>query len=227
MQTGFLDSLLSYSNNIDLTHSLEIGSVIALIALGLGVKHFFPNFRKKSVATTQHTENLSQQVSQDFVNLTVQTAPMNDSKLFFSSGAKKPKLEQNSFSEIEKLQPKVENHIITKSPAIDIEEQMQIIAQQAEESDKHIENQDDKSQFWEEFSHMITDSKKEKPYLPTYTVWANWSSLRNEKTHLSNEVFVLDHQWGTIQAMEELKILINEREVMNSWAMLSVFPLNK
>lgn len=202
------------------TYSIELVSIIVVIVGGLGLKYMHPLSRKRA-ATTQHTESLTEGISKDFVNLTVQTAEINDSKLFFSSGAKKPKFDNDT--KTPNNTPKAPNNELR-----DIELEMQIIAQQSQEADRVAnEDSEDKKQFWEEFSNIITDTKTKSNISAdiTFSVWVSWSSIASGQMQLSNEVFTLQHKWGTIDAMNELKKLINEREIINSWALLSVFPI--
>lgn len=207
------------------TYSVELGSIIAIIAVGLGIKYMRP-FSKHRPATTQHTELLTQTVSKDFVNLTVQTAEINDSKLFFSSGAKKPKLDDN-MNNGNKIKS-------TNKETRDIEAEMRMIAQQSEEADRLAnENNNDKEEFWNEFSKVMTGNTQQNNTQKnttqinnnTHSVWVSWSSMSSGQMQLSNEVFALQNKWGTIEAMEELKKLINDREIINSWAILSAFPI--
>jgi hypothetical protein len=97
-----IQTLVEVSNKIDWT--LFTGVCGGLLAITLGVKFFSPSRRKNylkhasTVASKLAQRSMrTEDVQKEFGNLTIQTASLDHDKLFFSGGAKKPRMDDTTF----------------------------------------------------------------------------------------------------------------------------------
>jgi hypothetical protein len=122
---------------------------------------------------------------------------------------------------------------------------MNKIAQEATKEDEIAESVEDedssKKMFLEEFGNVMNEIhkevhtgvvvKKEAPLL-NKIIWVNWMVQNGGKTALKNSMLEIVGDWGTKNAVEQVKTLLDKEAGIsssgqqNTWSILSVLPLN-
>lgn len=99
------------------------------------------------------------------------------------------------------------------------------VSQQSYKS--HTESTNDSDEFEPPSFHLAEELEEPKKYI----VWVNWMLQASGKATMKESTFELEHAWGTIQAVEQLKVCLDKESGVgsngqkNTWAVLSVFPL--
>lgn len=99
------------------------------------------------------------------------------------------------------------------------------VSQQSYQS--HTESVNDSDEFEPPSFHLAEELEQPKKYI----VWVNWMLQASGKATMKESTFELEHAWGTIQAVEQLKVCLDKESGVgsngqkNTWAVLSVFPL--
>lgn len=109
---------------------------------------------------------------------------------------------------------------VTTKPVMDIEEQLAKIALEAHKQEQLLKTEDDPEDFLEQFGKMNTINQ-----VASNSIWVNWSVMNNGTTQLFNEVFKVHNKWGSMEAMEELKVILAKKTPHQTWSVISVIPV--
>lgn len=93
--------------------------------------------------------------------------------------------------------------------------------------DEHNNSADNSDDFEVPSFHLAKELEEPTKYI----IWVNWMLQASGKATMKESTFELEHPWGTIQAVEQLKGCLDKESGVasngqkNTWAVLSVFPL--